>query len=43
MSVLQIAVAALCIALLGGGLYLCYIVIQINDADREAERRRMGK
>lgn len=39
MAVLQGFVVALCIAGLGGLLYLCYIAIQINDAD-EAERRR---
>jgi len=39
MTVAQGFVVALSIFVLGGGLWLCYIAIQISDAD-EAERRR---
>jgi hypothetical protein len=42
MSVGQACIVLLCIAGLGGCLWLCYIAIRTNDAD-EAERRRGRK
>lgn len=43
MTILQGCVAVLCILGLGGLLWMCYVAIQIADADEAERRRKSGR